>query len=168
MKTLPDGTIDRLKARLVAKGYTQIYDLNFSDIFSLVAKMTSVHLFLALATIFHWPLYQLDVKNAFLHGDLTEEVYMEQPPWFVTQGEDGLVCKLKKSLYGLKQSPRAWFGRFSNAVSKFGLTQCAVDHSVFYRNVAGKRIWLLVYVDDIIIIGDDVIGIQSLKAFLQQ
>ena len=93
---------------------------------------------------------------------------MEQPPGLVAQGEDGLVCKLKKSLYGLKQSPRAWFGRFSSAVGTFGLTQCAVDHSVFFRSVAGKRIWLLVYVDDIIITGDDVIGIQNLKAFLQQ
>ena len=86
VKTLPNGTIDRLKARLVAKGYTQIYGLNFSDTFSPVAKMTSVRLFLALATMFHWHLHQLDVKNVFLHGDLIEEVYMEQPLGFVARG----------------------------------------------------------------------------------
>ena len=78
--------------------------------------MTSVRLLLSLAAMSFWPLYQLDIKNAFLHGELVEEVYMEQPPGFVAQGESGLVCKLRRSLYSLKQSPRAWFGRFGFVV----------------------------------------------------
>ncbi|KAM3291194.1 hypothetical protein P3S67_019483 [Capsicum chacoense] len=116
VKVGSDGTVERLKARLVAKGYIQIYGLDYGDTFSPVAKITSVRLLISLAAMHHWPLHQLDIKNAFLHSKLAEEVYMEQPPGFVAQGESDLVCRLKRSLYGLKQSPRAWFGRFSSIV----------------------------------------------------
>ncbi|RVW76641.1 Retrovirus-related Pol polyprotein from transposon TNT 1-94 [Vitis vinifera] len=99
---------------------------------------------------------QLDIKNAFLHGDLAEEVYMEQPPGFVAQGESGLVCRLRRSLYGLKQSPRAWFSRFSSVVQEFGMLRSTADHSVFYHhNSLGQCIYLVVYVDDIVITGSD-------------
>ncbi|RVW62757.1 Retrovirus-related Pol polyprotein from transposon RE1 [Vitis vinifera] len=84
-------------------------------------QIASVRLLLSMAAMCSWPLYQLDIKNAFLHGDLAEEVYMEQPPGFVAQGESGLVCRLRRSLYGLKQSPRAWFSRFSSVVQEFGM-----------------------------------------------
>ena len=168
VKMHPDGTLDRLKARLVAKGYTQVYGLDYSETFSPVAKIASVRLFISLAATYHWPLHQLDVKNAFLNGTLSEEVYMEQPPGFVAQGESSMVCKLKKSLYGLKQSSRAWFGRFSEVVVDFGLQRCGVDHSVFYRHSSAGRILLVVYVDDIVITGDDSKGIQELKLFLQK
>ena len=117
VKVGPNGAFDRLKARLVAKGYTQIYGLYYCDTFSPVAKITIVRLFVAMAAMRHWPLHQLDIKNVFLHGDLEEDIYMEQPPGFVAQGESGLVCKLHWSLYGLKQSPRAWFGKFSHVIS---------------------------------------------------
>ena len=136
MKVGPNGQVDRLKARLVAKGYTQQYDSDYYNAFSLVAS---------------WPLFQLDIKNVFLHGDLTEEVYMEQPSGFVAQGEFGLVCKLRRSLYGLKQSPRARFIRFSSVVHDFGMIQSITDHSVF---LCGQCIYLIVYVDDIVIIGN--------------
>ncbi|RVW73726.1 Retrovirus-related Pol polyprotein from transposon RE2 [Vitis vinifera] len=121
VKVGPDGQVDRLKARLVAKGYTQVYGSDYGDTFSPVAKIASVRLLLSMAAMCSWPLYQLDIKNAFLHGDLAEEVYMEQPPGFVAQGESGLMCRLRRSLYGLKQSPRAWFGRFSSVVQEFGM-----------------------------------------------
>jgi len=92
----------------MAKGYTQIFGLDYGDIFSPVAKLAYVRLFIAMAALQQWPLYQLDVKNSFLNGDLQEEIYREQPPDFVAQGESSeLVCHLRKSLYGLKQSPRA-------------------------------------------------------------
>ncbi|RVW16435.1 Retrovirus-related Pol polyprotein from transposon RE1 [Vitis vinifera] len=104
-----------------AKGYTQVYGSDYGDTFSPVAKIASVRLLLSMAAMYSWPLYQLDIKNAFLHGDLAEEVYMEQPPGFVAQGESGLVCRLRRSLYGLKQSPRAWFSRFSSVVQEFGM-----------------------------------------------
>ena len=114
-----------------------------------------------------WPLFQLDIKNVFLHGDLAEEVYMEQPPGFVAQGESGLVCKSHHSLYGLKQFPRAWFSRFSLVIQEFGMIRSAADHSVFYHHSSiGKCIYLIVYVDDIVITGTDQDGIQKLKQHL--
>ena len=113
VKFNPDGSVTRLKERLVAKGYAQTYGVDYSNIFSPIAKMTYVRLFISLVATYHWNLHQLDIKNVFLHGDLQEEVYMEQPPRFVAQGEIGRVFGLRKSLYSLKQSPRAWFGKFS-------------------------------------------------------
>ncbi|RVW24389.1 Retrovirus-related Pol polyprotein from transposon RE2 [Vitis vinifera] len=119
-------------------------------------QIASVRLLLSMAAMCSWPLYQLDIKNAFLHGDLAEEVYMEQPPGFVAQGESGLVCRLRRSLYGLKQSPRAWFDRFSSVVQEFGMLRSTADHSVFYHhNSLGQCIYLVVYVDDIVITGSD-------------
>ncbi|RVW62000.1 Retrovirus-related Pol polyprotein from transposon RE1 [Vitis vinifera] len=130
-------------------------------------QIASVRLLLSMAAMCSWPLYQLDIKNAFLHGDLAEEVYMEQPPGFVAQGESGLVCRLRRSLYGLKQSPRAWFSRFSSVVQEFGMLRSTADHSVFYHhNSLGQCIYLVVYVDDIVITGSDQDGIQKLKQHL--
>jgi transposase InsO family protein len=167
VKIGPDGQIDRFKARLVAKGYTQIFGLDYGDTFSPVAKISSVRLFLALAAINHWSLHQLDIKNAFLHGELEEEVYMDQPPGFTIPGNSRFVCRLNRSLYGLKQSPRAWFGRFSSALIQFGMTRCEADHSVFFLHSSnGQHIFLVVYVDDIVITGDDTDGIQRLKTHL--
>ena len=134
VKVGPNDKIDRLKARLVAKGYTQQYGLDYYDTFSPVAQIAFVRLLLYMTAMHSWPLFQLDIKNVFLHGDLAEEVYMEQPPGFVVQGESGLICKLHRSLYGLKQSPRAWFNMFSSMVQEFGMIRSAADHSVFYHH----------------------------------
>lgn len=121
VKYHPNGTIERLKARLVAKGYTQTFSVDYFETFFPVARLSSVRILLSIAVIQGWPLFQLDIKNAFLHGDLLEEVYMEQPPGYVAQGESRMVCKLKKAIYGLKQSPRAWFDKFSAVAAQYGL-----------------------------------------------
>ena len=147
----PDVQVERLKARLVVKGFTQIYGLDYNNTFSPIVKMAFVRLLLSLASMHHWPLYQLEIKNIFLHGNLQEEVYMEQPPGFVGQEESNIICKLKKSLYGLKQSPRAWFGRFNIVVQAFGLTRSKADHSIFYCHSSSLCIYLVVYVDGIVI-----------------
>ena len=164
VKIGPNGWVDRLKAWLVAKGYTKVYGSNYYDTFSPVTKIASFHLLLSMVAIQSWPLYQLDIKNAFLHGDLVEEVYMKQPPEFVAQRESRLVCRLRRSLYSLKQPPQAWFGRFSSVVQEFGMTQSAADHSVFCHHTSlGQCIYLIVYVDDIVITSNDQDGIQRLK-----
>jgi len=97
-----DGYVSKYKARLVAKGYAQTYGIDYEETFSLVAKMTTVSIIIAMVVTKGWSLHQMDVKNVFLHGDLWEKVYMEQPPGYVDQTRPNLVCKLKKALYGLK------------------------------------------------------------------
>jgi hypothetical protein len=142
VKVGPDGKIDQFKACLVVKGYTHIFGLDYRDTFSPVAKMASVRLLLAIAAIRHWSLHQLDIKNVFLHGDLEEEVYMEQPPGFVAQGESlNMVCRLHKSLYGLKKSSRAWFGRFNAVVQQFGMVHSEAGHSIFLSSLS-PRVYL--------------------------
>jgi hypothetical protein len=158
-----NGQIKRYKARLVARGYSQMYVIDYDETFAPVAKMTTIRTLISCAANFDWPLYQLDVKNAFLHGDLQEEVYMEIPPSFETDQTSGKVLKLKKSLYGLKQSPRAWFDRFRRAMCNLGYKQCNGDHTVFYRHNGNHITILAVYVDDMIITGDDPLEVTKLK-----
>jgi len=106
LKYRPDDSVDRYKARLVAKSYTQTYDIDYFETFSLVARMNFIRILFSIVVNVSWPLFQLDIENAFLYGDLQEEVYMEQPPGYVAQGE-AKVCRLKKAIYGLKKDPRA-------------------------------------------------------------
>ena len=122
VKYKADGSVERLKARLVAKGFTQSYGIDYLETFAPVAKLNTIRILLSLAVNLDWYLYQLDIKNAFLNGDLEEEVFMEVPQGLDLNLTGNKVCKLKKSLYGLKQSPRAWFDRFTKAVVRLGYT----------------------------------------------
>ncbi|RVW75547.1 Retrovirus-related Pol polyprotein from transposon RE1 [Vitis vinifera] len=140
VKVHPDDSVARLKARLVARGYAQTYGVDYSDTFSPVAKLNSVRLFISIAASQQWMIHQLDIKNAFLHGDLEEEVYLEQPPGFVAQGD--------------------------KEIQAFGMNKSEKDHSVFYKKSAAGIILLVVYVDDIVITGNDHAGISDLKTFM--
>ena len=132
-----------------------------------MAKLNTVRVLLSLAASLDWVLHQLDVKNAFLNGELEEEVYMEVPPGFDTNNSQNSVCKLKKSLYGLKQSLRAWFERFTKVVKTCGYFQCQTDHTLFVMELGnGGLTVLIVYVDDIILTGNDEEEIRKLKKFL--
>lgn len=166
IKHKADGSIDRYKAILVAKGYTQTYGVNYQETFAPVAKLNIVRVLLSLAANQDWPLLQFDVKNAFLHGDLKEEVYMDLPPGIGTSPGKGVVCRLRKALYGLKQSPRAWFGRFTSSMKKFGYIQSHSDHTLFLKRQNGKLTALIIYVDDMIVTGDDQKKIQRLQKYL--
>ena len=158
--------VAKLKARLVTQGYAQTYGVDYSDTFSPRAKLTFVRLFISFVASYGWDLHQLDIRNVFLHGDLQEEVYMEQPPGFVAEGEIGKVCRLRKYLYDLKQSPHVWFGKFSQAIKAFGMQKSKSDHFTFYKNSSSSIILPVVYVDNIVITGSDSKVILSLKSFL--
>jgi transposase InsO family protein len=169
VKFKADGTIERFKARLVAKGYTQTYGIDYTETFAPVAKINTVRVLLSLAANLDWPLHQFDVKNAFLHGELLEEVYMDLPPGCtIPEAYSHKVCKLKKSLYGLKQSPRAWFGRFTKSMKAFGYTQSNADHTLFIKKRQDKITALIVYVDDMVVTGNDPDERKALQDYLSQ
>ena len=171
IKFKADTTVERYKPCLVAKGFTQQAGVDFHDTFSPVAKLTTVKMMLALAAIKGWKLAHFDINNAFLYGDLEEDIYMTLPPGLVIDnppaGSGQLVCKLKKSLYGLKQSSRQWYLKFSQVLSGFGLLQSASDHSYFYKSSAdGHYFGVVIYVDDIVLASSDDTMISEFKDFL--
>ncbi|MFV0960764.1 reverse transcriptase domain-containing protein, partial [Klebsiella pneumoniae] len=127
------------------------YGQDYDETFSPVVKMGTIRVILALALQHGWSLSQLDVKNAFLHGDLKEEVYMEQPPGYNELDPSTWVCKLRRSLYGLKQASRSWFESFSMEIQRHGFIKSVLKHSLFMYKDAKITTWVLIYVDDIII-----------------
>lgn len=178
-----DGTVSRYKSRLVILGNKQRYGVDYEHTFAPVAKMATVRSLLAVASLKGWCLHQMDVKNAFLHGDLQEHVYMKLPPGYKGQGhrlevnEEGefckpsgnkKVCKLNKSLYGLKQAPRQWFAKLSCALKSHQFIQSKSDYSLFTKKSGDSITVILVYVDDLILAGNDSEAINSAKAFLHK
>jgi hypothetical protein len=151
-KRRSDGSIEQYKARLVAKGFKQRYGLDYDDTFSPVVKPATIRLLLSLAVTNGWHLRQLDVQNAFLHGVLEEEVYMRQPPGFVDHSHPQHLCRMIKALYGLKQAPRAWHARLGAALRALGFTPSTADTSLFMLRRPEVTMYLLVYVDDIILV----------------
>lgn len=165
VKCKADGSIERYKARLVAKGYNQIEGPDFFDIFSPVAKLTTVRILIAIASLRKWYLHQHDVNNAFLHGDLNEDVYMVVPQGVVCKRENQ-VCKLRKSLYGLKQSSRTWYDKLASLLLDQGYDQSTSDYSLFTLNKYDSFTALSVYVDDMILAGNCLKEFERIKTVL--
>ncbi|GMI67117.1 hypothetical protein HRI_000381000 [Hibiscus trionum] len=155
IKLNSDGSVNRYKARLVAKGYSQIPGYDFGETFSPVIKFFTVNILLSVSVVNKWKVHQVDVNNAFLKGDLTEDVYMSQPEGFEQQSSDGtvLVCKLRKALYGLRQAPRNWFSKLKGFLSSLGFRCSGADSSLFVHHDSTVVTYIAVYVDDILITG---------------
>ena len=167
IKRKKDGSLDRYKARLVAKGFKQRYGIDYEDTFSPVIKHSTIRIILSLAIFRGWSLRQLDVQNAFLHGYLYEDVYMQQPPGYEDPAKPNYVCKLDRALYGLKQAPRAWHARLSNKLISLGFKVSKADTSLFFLNKDNLTMFVLVYVDDIIVVSSTEKATDTLLKELQ-
>jgi len=159
------GIVERHKARVVAKGFTQLEGLDFLDTFAPFAKLTTLRLLLVVATTKNWILKQLDVNNPFLHGDIHEEVYMNPPPDLSLPFPQH-VCKLQRSLYGLHQAGRQWYAKLSTFLLSNNYSISVVGHSLFLKYNNDKLIVILVYVDDLVLTGDDTKEINTITASL--
>ncbi|KAL2250907.1 UNVERIFIED_CONTAM: Retrovirus-related Pol polyprotein from transposon TNT 1-94 [Sesamum indicum] len=153
----------KFKGRLVAKGFTQKEGIDYNEIFSPVVKYTTVRIMLALVAHFDWELKQMDVKTAFLHGDLDECIYMRQPVGFIEKNKPDHVCLLKKSLYGLKQSPRQWNKKFDMFMLSLNFKRSDYDHCLYFKFLDEVPVFLVLYVDDMLITSPSLNLIESLQ-----
>ncbi|RVW62815.1 Retrovirus-related Pol polyprotein from transposon TNT 1-94 [Vitis vinifera] len=161
-----DGSIDKYKARLVIKGYRQTEGLDYFDTYSPVTRINSIRMVLAIAALRNLEIHQMDVKTAFLNGDLDEEIYMEQPEGFSAPGQEKKVCKLVKSLYGLKQAPKQWHEKFDNVMLSHGFKINECDKCVYVKDTEHGYVIVCLYVDDMLIVGSDDKMITSTKNML--
>ncbi|KAI0518782.1 hypothetical protein KFK09_006218 [Dendrobium nobile] len=166
-KLKSDGTVARYKACLVAKGFNQEHGLDYTETFSPVAKIPTVRVLILIALHHNWNILQLGVSNAFLHGQLSDTVYMQQPPGFQDAIHPTYVCKLNKALYGLKPSPREWYATLSNHLQQFGFVISNADPSLLTYKSGSTRLYILIYVDDILLTGNSPSEIQRLLSCLQ-
>ena len=158
------GNIAKYKACLVTKGYVQRPGVDFEEVFALVARLESVRLVLAIAAHFGWGVHHMDVKSAFLNGELQEEVYVHQPPGFIDDKHKYKVLRLHKALYGLRQAPRAWNQKLDAELLALGFTRCVNEHGMYTRGRGAERLIVGVYVDDLIITGGDADAVKKFKA----
>lgn len=163
LKKDANGQVVKHKARLVAKGYVQQYGIDYEEVFSPVARIETIRLLLALASKQGWQVHHLDVKSAFLNGELQEEVYMSQPEGFVKEQQQNKVYRLFKALYGLRQAPRAWNARLHRCLKGLGFVRCPQEHDVYTRRKAGEVLVVGIYVDDLIVTGTNVAEIKKFK-----
>lgn len=158
-----DGSIKKYKARLVAKGYVQQYGIDYEEVFAPVARLETIRLLVSIAATRGWEVHHLDVKTAFLHGELKETVYVSQPEGFEVQGSKKKVYKLHKALYGLKQAPRAWNDKLNGILLELGFTRCSKEPSVYRKTVKENILVVAVYVDDLFVTGASPYVIKEFK-----
>ena len=163
-----NGNVERYKARLVAKGYTQKEGIDYKETFSPISSNDSLRIIMALVAHFNLELHQMDVKTAFLNGDIDETIYMVQPENFVLGDPKNMVCKLRKSIYGLKQASRQWYHKFHQVILSFGFEMNTVDDCVYHKFSGSRHIFLVLYVDDILLATNDIGMLHETKKFLSK
>ena len=166
VKENKDGEIERFKARLVAKGFSQKFGIDYEETFAPVAKFTSIRIVLSLAAKYDLIVHQMDVKTAFLNGELDEDIYMIQPEGYVEDSNPNLVCKLNRSLYGLKQSPRMWNKTIDEFMLKLGLKKCESDHCIYTKRDGEAMIFVALYVDDLVLASSSDKMLKTIKSAL--
>lgn len=163
-----NGKIIKHKARLVAKVYVQKQGIDFEEVFAPVTRLETVKLLLALAAKNSWEVHHLDVKSAFLNGDLEETVYVSQPKGFVQKNKEHMVYRLVKALYGLRQAPRAWYAKLNKCLESLGFTKCPYEHAVYTKREGDEALIIGVYVDDMLITGTNVAIINKFKTEMSE
>lgn len=166
LKLKSDNTIDKHKARLVGKGYSQKEHIDYTETFSPVAKFSSIRALLALAAYYDLEIHQMDVKCAFLNGDIEEDIYMEQPEGFEVKGKEDWVCKLQKSLYGLKQAGRAWYEKIDGTMLSMSFKKSDADVCVYVYQSGDIRVYVALYVDDLLIFANNMAKLKAVKDHL--
>jgi hypothetical protein len=160
------GNIERFKAWFVTKGFTEREHIDYNEIFSLVSCKDSLRIIMALVAHYDLELHQIDVKMAFLNGDLLENVYMAQPKGFTVKGKEHLRCHLKKFIYGLKQASKQWYLKFNETIRKFGFKENEEDNCIYAKFRNGKFVFLILYMDDILLASSDISLLLETKKFL--
>jgi hypothetical protein len=145
IKHAADGSVKKYKARFVARGFSQVEGIDYEETFAPVARYTSIRTIIALAASMGWKLHQMDVKTAFINGEIEEEVYIEQPEGFVIHDEKSHMCRLKKAMYGLKHAPRAWYEKMDGFLMSLGFSKSVVDPNLYYHIVGDKCLILVLY-----------------------
>jgi transposase InsO family protein len=168
IKRKADGSVDRYKMRLVAKGFSQKPGVDYEETFAPVAKFATIRALLSMAAHYDLEVHQMDVRTAFLNGDLEQDIYMKQPEGFVASGKENLVCKLRKSLYGLKQASRAWYDKIHHAFVDMGFTVLSADTCVYQLRKANLYILVALYVDDLLLVSNSLEGLSALKRDLSR
>jgi hypothetical protein len=153
IKYVVDGGIEKYKAQFAARGFSQVEGVDYDETFAPVARYTSIGAVIYIATKMGWKIHQMDMKTAFMNGLIEEEVYIEQPQGFEVHGRDSHVCRLKKALYGLKQAPKAWYSRIDTYLQQMGFEKSEADPNLYYIVVGEDPLILVLYVDDLFIIG---------------
>jgi len=160
------GNIERHKTRLVVKGFTQKNGIDYTKTFSPISKKDSFRIIMTLVAHYDLELHQMDVKTAFLNENLDEDIYIDQPVWFIEEGKKHMVCKLKKSIYRLKQAFRQWYLKFNYTITSFGFKENTVDKCIYLKVSERKFIFLILYVDDILLATNDLGLLSETKKFL--
>jgi hypothetical protein len=155
IKHVVDGSIEKYKARFVTRGFSQKEGIDYEETFAHVAKYTSIRTIITLAAKMKWKLHQMDIKTTFLNGVIKEEVYIEKPQGFEVENRKSHVCKLKKAMYGLKQTPRAWYGRIDNFLTSLSFTKSKADSNLYFKVMNDEPVILFLYVDDLFLTGEE-------------